>query len=966
MAIVPPGGAGLVAALRELVDGETTVTALEDGALATARTALLDQSVAEFLPFGSCIGRFAAMCGDSGLPRLTAAQSVHLVQKAARESNYDSILSHAYNIHGIAQSLSRTLTELRHHQISSTDLEEAADSTEDALSAFRFRQLTALNRAFENYCAASGHELASERAFYCLQQADPPPFVIRRLVVICSGERAPLFDDWLKWVARSGVEVICLFAIWPNAVGAFERELAWAESLGDIEDWTEKLSSTERWTQHIFAEQPIDDPIDVTFMECGDNLVQCEWVVRRIAELIRSGAEANRIGVFIRGGGELVTLLSLAAYRHGVHMSGLKSTKLDANGFVSFALDILRAMRDGDLAQLGRLCFSSYFGIEPETAAELAEAMPRYRTAMDDGWDRFGLEMRKSPTLAWLDHLVTWRREAISQDRPLADWAHHLYQIWSRTPVLDQAIKGPNEAQQRDHKAWTLMQRTLRDAALGRGNDNEIGFADFVYLAEELWAQEQIIWEDRYSEVRLCTSLNQLDGYDYFFCLNMVEGVLPARRRQDPVLDDSDRRALASALPHHPPLPLSTDLAAAERGVFITLCASTRKSLFLCYAQADDHQDFVPSFYLDDLRPLLSKIRIERYTRTDFTPRDPDSRDRAAFSSAREIHPDDSEGDQLLSAALAGPKEAAKPAWVRNEEVKELIRPKAGSRIDLSELVQASVCGFRSAFNHRVTFHPPESSASVRALRRLPRNANLVLARSNMEARESLREQASAAEANLEHLPDWEQQLYRSAVERMIDGWADREFGTRTILDLDNFECRVGVESADLEGGITRFDTPYHVRIRYDAVYLSPDCRIGFMYSGYNIKDFRKSDDGEQQLWSILTLMGLGKSKQRAMMVDSGESNRRMLGTRNFYKSVRGSFIWFATYEQGEKERAFDDFSMSRVAKKGVNAAVATLEGAEATPNNGKHCERCQLGDLCRWHKDFGEYLANFDDGGNS
>ncbi len=952
--LVPPGGAGLAAALRALTDENTTITALEDGSLATARNVLSDHPVTEFLPFGNCIGRFAAMCGDSGLPRLSAAQSVHLVQKVAATLSVDSMLSRASGIHGLAQGISRALTDLRHHQIDSEDLEEAAAKTNDPLSADRFRQLAEFNRQFLQLCEESGREVASQRAVYCLQQADPPPFVIRRLLVICSGPRAPLFDEWLRWVARSGVEVICLFSLWADAAGAYERELAWAHELGPVEDMTEQFSSTERWTKHIFSEQDISDPVDITVMECGDNLIQCEWVVRRVAELIREGVDPPRIGIFIRGGGNLVSLLSSAAYRHGVRISGLKSTRLDANGFVSFALDLLRSMRDGDLAQLGRLCFSSYLGIEPAEAVNLSAMIPRFRTTEDDGWDRFGLEMRKSATRSWFDQVVAWRREAIARPRPLTEWAHMFHQIWARTPVLDHAIKGPDEAQQRDHKAWTLMQRTLRDAMLGQGSEETLSFDAFVDLLSKLWAQEQIIWEDKFSDVRLCTNINQLDGYDYFFALNMVEGALPARQHQDAVLDDNDRRALADALLSRPPLSLSAEIAESERGIFLSLCAASRQSIYLCYALADSEQDYVPSFYVQDIRDH-ARHRFLKYKRTDVTPRFSDMRHQLDKSDARQLQPDDSEGDQNLAVALAAPKVGPNPAYLVSEEVKQRIRPNPGDEVDINELVQSAVCNFRAVFNHRVAFKKPESSLSLRMLRQLPRRARIVQARTKTEAMEMLRTQAQELEEDLAHLPTWEQQLYRAAVDRMIDGWAEREIKAQDVFGLRDMERHYSVDASELEGFRTAFKTAYRFKIHYDAVYIGDNRAIAFRHSGYNLDEAASYYDLEACLWSRLHVYAIGKFG-KAFMVDSGESVRKILSLQ-YDKPSNMPFEW-KSIQPNHYEEEQDRQSLNKV----MNQAVEALEGAEATPNNGVQCKRCTLGDLCRWHLDYGEQRAIFND----
>lgn len=948
--IVPPGGAGLQAALSQLVTPESVVTALEDSALHAAKTLLGGAEANELLPFGSCVGRFAAMCGDTGLPRLTNPQSHHIVQRAAAGFSFASVLHRVASSSGLARNLSKTLTELRYHRIVPDDLRLAAQECGDPVTAERLKQLADLYASFVAETHSANREFASERAEFCLAQHELRTFPYKHLVVVVSGDRSPVYDLWIQWVAKQGVRVDCVMAAWP-ASDAFSYESDWAAQLGDVDDWTEGYSGAETWTAQLFQDRSPDTmcPVKVRHESMGDALSECEWTIRSIQELLQSGADPASIGVFVRGGQETVPIFLGAAERLGLAVAGTRTSPLRANGFVSVTLELLQALSGADIRHMRRPLANSYFQIPHDLRESLDKALVALHASSTDPWEGFEAAVLDNSDTAWLAQLAEWRRSALASPRPMRMWAEMLHTLWARTPVLDHSIAGPREAVDRDQKAWTLMQRTIRDATLSYRTDDATDFAGFVALAEELWKDENIVWESERAAIRLCTTANELTGFDHLFCLNMLEGTIPRRRRQDPVLDDIDRGLLNQALPKMDPLPDSGMVAHRERGLFVTICASARQTLVFSHADAGDDRDNIATFYLEEVRTLVPTFETVSHPRSQLTP----------LPEACRNSP-----DRSLCDALAGPRTDFVLPELASDQARAAVRPNFDKLLPVYELAQAAACGFRAAVGNRTAYDPGDRSLPIALMRSLPKEANLVKQPSKSEAKAVLKSLAqSKLEDHLHRLDDWEQVLFQDALDRIIQGWVDREFAAREFLRLDEYRLTEDFVGRDVLKG----DPTIHLSVAFDAVYESGPNRIGFLYRGYIPRYLSNAkEDIESSLLAALMLYSLGPKPHtnEALMVDSLEGDRAILTkerkvpwlTRSLYRTG----IYHASVISSNEE--FKSSNIDGHFKEAVERARKTLKLATARPTPGNQCDHCQLGDLCRSHREYGEQQSLFDE----
>jgi hypothetical protein len=937
--IVAPGGRGLRRALFDLTTRQTVVTAMEDTSLHAAKQILADHEVDEFLPFGNCVGRFAAMCGDTGFPRLTGPQAVHLAQRTAGSLPYDNPLHAAFTSYRYARAIVQVITELRHNAWSPEKLALAAARVEDPITQERLRLLAEFIDQFDRNVESSQREYASERAEFCMAHSAKVHSPIKHLVVLLTGQSAPIYNDWIRWVARQGVRVDCIIAASTQEGSPFQPELDWANLIGEVEDWSR---AEPLWSDQLFLAEP-GEPLDfeVKGLVTGDSLSECEWVVRRIIALQNQGVTPARIGVFIRGNPQLSLLFHCAADRLGVPLSGSRVAALSSNGFVAAARDLLEAMASPDVRKLRSCLSNSYFGLSPEVQESLNRTLIQIQASSDDPWAELGVAVVEELETAWLAQLIKWRANALAGPKPLPIWANLIHSLWDRTPILDRAVTGPHEAILRDQHAWTVMQRTIRDAALARGHDEPVDFDQFLVIAQTLWQEEKIIWPATNGHVRLCTSINDLVDFEHLFVLNMLEGNLPKRRQQDPVLDDIDRGILNQMGDYD--LPLSDLVTTRERALFLTLCATPSISLTLSWSLASDDRDNIQSFYIDEIERVFGdKFVVTKIPRTQVTPTAEDS-----VSSP----------DRRLSEALVGPRDDFARPMVNDARVRELIASAFDEVLDIQEVARAAACPFRAAIYHRLKLRLPDRSLPIAMLRAIPRRAGLISQPTNAAASKAMRAVADELmEEHLNQMDGYEQILFRDAQERLISGWATREFSVRNLLSSDDLKTftkyQSGSDAKEIMGNLYKFSA--------DCVYVFGGKQIAFYYADFQIPDERNEASDTEGMVRIQLLLKLMKPKSEAaisaILVESLDGPRTLITQSDklklFTKGLKTMLIT-------EDSKWFTDEILERK----VSTARQVIGRGSAEPTSGLHCERCSLGDLCRSHNDWGETQIDFGGG---
>ena len=167
----------------------------------------------------------------------------------------------------------------------------------------------------------------------------------------------------------------------------------------------------------------------------------------------------------------------------------------------------------------------------------------------------------------------------------------------------------------------------------------------------------------RYGQV-FVGSIDEVRGraFDVVFLPGLCEGLFPARAREDPILLDEYREALAAGL------RVQNDRVVNERRRLHMACAAARTRLVFSYPRVDavESRPRVPSFYaleivraahgrLPDLRQFEEKARQSAPSRLDWpAPADPrDAIDDAEFDLAKLGHATDAAAGHYLIGANA-------------------------------------------------------------------------------------------------------------------------------------------------------------------------------------------------------------------------------------------------------------------------------------------------------------------------
>ncbi len=114
-------------------------------------------------------------------------------------------------------------------------------------------------------------------------------------------------------------------------------------------------------------------------------------------------------------------------------------------------------------------------------------------------------------------------------------------------------------------------------------------------------------------DIRLARGLR----FDTVFVLGLVEGSLPRKYRQDPILLDDERKELNKQTDKYAKIPLHCDDTDIDEALFWSVLHTAEERLYLCCPCAEENalHPKVPSYYL---LTALGKLRGKRYSLQDF------------------------------------------------------------------------------------------------------------------------------------------------------------------------------------------------------------------------------------------------------------------------------------------------------------------------------------------------------------
>jgi hypothetical protein len=937
---VPPSGPGLRRAVQRFVKDGTVVTSLDDAKLHALRQFAPDDVEADFAPLGDLVGRYLTMLGEPIARLCPRGQLQATVDLACKELPSDSPLAQSSRFRGTADLITERLSELRDWGISTEDLERAAqDAT--PITASKLRSLAAVDAAVRSVMDETNRQFASTRVERCLGVPPDGPLPVRRVVVAVAGAEKPLYESWLRWLLGFGADVYVLVDHVPDAPHLFAVSARCAGRLG------ERITPEkgESWCSCLFSDAVASSPPSIEIVNAADPLSEAEWAMRGCLAEIRNGTMPHRIGVFARNSEDYAPLLMSAAERLGVPLSASVTAPLLTNGFASLTLRCLEALAGEDVRALSRLAHSSYLRVGLEKDHALTEASRAAFVRGPEQWRALAEWARgEGPDLEWLRSLLQWREQVTSSRAPLSGWLLRLRELVGATQMVDAAAESDVRTKNRDLRAQTVMQRSIGDLAYvyDRSGRPELSLSGFATLAREVWENDTHVVEGRANGVVHVSNAAAFTEYDVLFVVGMLEGTLPRRRTEDPILFDEERAELSHILGRMHSLPDSRTRAAAERDEFVRICSAATKKLVLSYPQTDESRDNVPAFYLDEIARACPGTKRTTRPRSHFVP-----------LKGECMAP----SDVAIRGALDGPRAAIEPPLLNTEAGKAAVRPNLEKGVSPEELARALVCPFQSTVRNRLRLIAPARRRLMRSLRDLP--ASIATNSDPASARTGL---SRAIDDYLQEMyPEfepWELAMLGAAARRLAEEWVTREFKARELwkeegettwtgVSLDQHglknELKVGDKKLRLLGKATSLTQRkgYSVLRFFDS--STPDL----------METTEVAEDNEDAFLYGLYLMAQLHLPQRnpTVEVDGMDGKRILAGFKDIRRMLgHDPAAGLEVLRVSDSRDVFFQNVMNR-----LRQSVEVLDRADMQAVPGRHCEPCPYGELCRVSSVFGE-----------
>ncbi len=989
----------------ELAD-EGVITSFEDSFLPSCRRILSETSPISVRSFADIVRHLHFLAGLETKRVAPGAQQIAAMQQAAPQqaaiansigdpAAFDQVAEFA----GFARAAVKTLRELHEYGIDSDSLRLLAsglDGMGDPLPEERklsadlskkVKDLAGLNDRSDAILAEIGTTSLSEMIHRSMEEFTTVDGEYRRVLVFAHATYKHVALKWLRWLAHAGCQVTVVVDSHPamqrgDTSGVFEAGKRIVDALG-VEPTS--IGSPNKLLEGLFASvvpEGLALEGGVTIQAASDPLSECEWALRHAMKR----RQYESVLIFTRNVERYAPLLEIAAKRFGVTLQSSRRAPLTSNGFVRFTLSMLKAISEDDIRAFGNLLNSSYLQLSAP-AKELIgrwvrEAYAEEKLTVDHAWRSLSLKVRSSlgleePEVAtsppvdaplrddieWLVELTRWRTEHLGVSKTPNDWYRLLKGHGGEQGFLEQArwFQGAALSSEffpratvlvnsdRDQRAFTAFCGAIHRQAAVRtvSEKREIGFKEFLTFVEEVCSDADVSLPTPESRIRVTGRAEDAEGADLVIALGMLEGEFPQRRKEDPILSDFDREALSKAFELPAPLATSHDRARAERDVFYRVCALAEKELLLSYPLTEGDSDNVPAFYLEEVRRVLGNSVTERvYPRNVLV--DPE-----------ELNLSDSE----LAQGLAGPREEPLDNELLLSSTTEQIKYD-GIKFSISQLRDLNRCPFKFFVESRLQLKPNQSREWYQALRNLPTRALLMTAESAEVAKDRLQESlANWLEEKRFEIPEWEVGIIKSAAERLIESWIEREFKARELWRTQPGQFRFGVSYVGEQKVINRLGIELDETV--PAVHEGAYGRTMHLYKPRAIKaDLKKPEDYQKMVETYGPLFCAAHTTGTETRIEvDGLNNRRTL--LRFEKPIDApNRVDTNLKVESVNILNFENLSRNKFAemvKDHINQAKAVAASGKMEARPGDHCEFCSLGDLCRRSQTFGEQADPFE-----
>ncbi len=383
-----------------------------------------------------------------------------------------------------------------------------------------------------------------------------------------------------------------------------------ARVVDTLPEWLGSAGARSRLVAAGFAETTLTEAHRAPLQEAFSTATleqECEEIARRILDEAAQGRAFREMGIVLRVREPYAAALATTFARFGIPARFYFADPLSSHPAIQFLSGIVRALLGGwEHAELLRVL-----------------RMPVSGIGATPGGDRFDFEVRASlpgrglplaglpePFASVFAAVTLWTRDRTDA----VAWAARIKRLRGLVPrpVVEAAMVNGSigEAQMR---AWWSTARLL-DAFDVAIDEAAATFADSAQLLlAEFWSRCEVALElnelrlpDRRRDVVHVIDVFEARQWELpiVFVCGMVERHFPQYHREDPLLDDADRRRAG--------LQTSIELQRQERSLFQLATSRATERTILSYSRFDEKGDpALPSFFLAeiDVVPRESRIR---------------------------------------------------------------------------------------------------------------------------------------------------------------------------------------------------------------------------------------------------------------------------------------------------------------------------------------------------------------------
>ncbi|MBI5707556.1 MAG: PD-(D/E)XK nuclease family protein [Armatimonadetes bacterium] len=887
----------------------SAITCLSDGLGRPLSEAAAETGAGEFVSLSELAGR---ALDASGIPRGNALaserESLAALAAVCRNLPEDSPFKGSSAFAGFHRRLDRTLVELRLWKISVEQLLELAKGVPPHLSA-KLGSLAWLMESQEGALEHLGKTFVENRIAKGLTSFFEPSASIGPVLIFAGSDDAPLYADWMKWLALQGVAVTVVVDHQASSAQLFEgaRRL---ESL--FAGHPKSVNEGNPLCRNLFAPQPsMGADFEVEIFSAADPLAEVEWALRRVNAALAAGTSASSIGLFGRDLSAYGPMIEAAADRFGVPVRLSKRIHLSQSA-------LCRLLRDATRQTL-KLGADSQRGLETTSYWPSDSISVRSELA---AW------AERAPTAAGLSEWVGWWRGCLDFE-------------WVR-----QARQTPSMTQTRDDLAAAALEEALLVHAMleGQGLTSQLDAQRFLSLLNAAVDQEECALPAQGQGVLATSRPDELGSLDSLLVLGMLEGGFPRRRSEDPILSDFDRQAINALRPGKPELPDSHRDARGERDVLVRVCAAPSRRIAFSYPLTDDDRDNVPAFYLEEITRAMAGL-VERgdHPRAQLTP----PIENCAIQADRE-----------LCTALDSRSRPGPPAELFSDLAKAAVAPLLEDPLSPSELRDALHCGFKSAFRRGLKLDPKRMGLTWTILLALPQRVGLPAIAGPEEAKERLKHALEAQVLEHAHeLSEGDLKLLRIWGSRLIKEWVGREFEARELWQKDPGSVRP--HAAFGEEGL-RGELPLpgrSLRLRGAATAqatMGPYAVVEILNARRSIAEAKSAEDlsdADAMELGVYLMALWGQRAAVAAEVESLSGDRTLFVLpRRLEQELAGKAASGMRVVDLGEPRSF----LGRV-KDNLSLALERIDAGAVAPSPGDHCSRCDFAELCRSAQGSGE-----------